>query len=49
MAENRDILTMKEICDLLHRSIKSTVYKLVRQGSIPGFRVGSDWRFQGPD
>jgi excisionase family DNA binding protein len=45
MAENRDILTMKEICDLLQVD-QSTVYKLVRQGSIPGFRVGSDWRFR---
>ena len=40
-----EVLTMKEICDLLHVN-QSTVYKLVRRGSIPGFRVGSDWRFR---
>ena len=40
-----EVLTMKEICDLLQVH-KSTVYKLVRRGSIPGFRVGSDWRFR---
>ena len=40
-----EVLTMKEICDLLQVN-QSTVYKLVRQGSIPGFRVGSDWRFR---
>jgi excisionase family DNA binding protein len=40
-----EVLTMKEICDLLQVN-KSTVYKLVRRGSIPGFRVGSDWRFR---
>jgi excisionase family DNA binding protein len=39
------VLTMKEICDLLQLN-QSTVYKLVRRGSIPGFRVGSDWRFR---
>jgi excisionase family DNA binding protein len=40
-----EVLTMKEICDLLQVT-QSTVYKLVRRGSIPGFRVGSDWRFR---
>ena len=40
-----EVLTMKEICDLLQVN-QSTVYKLVRRGSIPGFRVGSDWRFR---
>ena len=40
-----EVLTMKEICDLLQVN-QSTVYKLVRRGSIPNFRVGSDWRFR---
>jgi excisionase family DNA binding protein len=40
-----DILTVKEICDLLQVH-QSTVYKLVRQGKIPSFRIGSDWRFR---
>ena len=40
-----EVLTMEEVCDLLQVH-KSTVYKLVRRGSIPGFRVGSDWRFR---
>jgi excisionase family DNA binding protein len=40
-----EVLTMKEICDLLQVN-QSTIYKLVRRGSIPGFRVGSDWRFR---
>jgi excisionase family DNA binding protein len=40
-----EVLTMEEICDLLQVH-KSTVYKLVRRGSIPGFRVGVDWRFR---
>ena len=40
-----DILTLKEICDLL-RVHPSTVYKLVREGRIPSFRIGSEWRFR---
>lgn len=24
---------------------KDTIYRLVRQGTIPGFKVGRDWRF----
>ena len=39
-----EVLTVKEICDLLQVH-PSTVYKLVRQGKIPSFRVGNDWRF----
>jgi len=40
-----DILTLKEICDLL-RVHPSTVYKLVREGRIPSFRICSEWRFR---
>ena len=40
-----DILTVKEICDLL-RLHPSTVYKLIRQDKIPRFRVGKEWRFR---
>ena len=40
-----EVLTVKELCDLL-RVNQSTVYKLVREGSIPAFRVGSEWRFR---
>jgi excisionase family DNA binding protein len=42
---NDDILTVKEICDLLQVH-QSTVYKLVREGRIPSFRIGSEWRFR---
>jgi len=24
---------------------KSTIYRLLREGKLPGFRIGSDWRF----
>jgi excisionase family DNA binding protein len=37
-------LTVDELSDLLqvHRS---TIYRLLRERKLPGFRVGSDWRF----
>ena len=40
-----EILTIKEICDLLQVH-PSTIYKMVKQGKIPSFRVGADWRFR---
>jgi excisionase family DNA binding protein len=43
MESDHDILTMKDLCDLLHVH-QSTVYKLVRKGKIPSFRIGTDWR-----
>jgi excisionase family DNA binding protein len=45
MADDHEILTMKEICDLL-KVHPSTIYKLVKQGEIPAFRIGSEWRFR---
>ena len=38
------VLTVKELCDYL-RVHPSTVYKLLRNGELPGFRIGTDWRF----
>jgi excisionase family DNA binding protein len=37
------VLTMNEVCELL-RIHRSTVYKLIKAGKIPAFRIGSDWR-----
>ena len=36
---------VKELCELL-RIHPSTLYKLLRQGKIPSFRVGNEWRFR---
>jgi excisionase family DNA binding protein len=44
MPSDDEILTIKELCDLL-RIHPSTLYKLTKRGQIPGFRVGADWRF----
>jgi excisionase family DNA binding protein len=38
------LLTVGEIADLL-RVHHTTVYRLAKRGQIPGFKVGSDWRF----
>jgi excisionase family DNA binding protein len=40
-----DVLTLREICDLL-RVHPSTVYKLLREGRILSFRIGKEWRFR---
>ena len=45
MASDREFLTVREVCELL-RIHPTTVYKLVRQGKIPSFRIGSYWRFR---
>ena len=42
---DHEVLTVKEICDLLQVH-QATIYKMVRQGKIPSFRVGSELRFR---
>jgi excisionase family DNA binding protein len=42
---DHEILTVKELSSLL-RVHPTTVYKLLREGRIPSFRVGTDWRFR---
>ena len=39
------VLTMKDVCELL-RVHPTTIYRLIKAGGIPSFRIGSDWRFQ---
>jgi len=38
------VLTVKELSAYL-RVHPSTIYKLLRRGELPGFRIGTDWRF----
>jgi excisionase family DNA binding protein len=45
MAGDREVLTVREVGHLLQVH-PTTVYKLVRQGKIPSFRIGSYWRFR---
>ena len=39
-----EILTTRELSEYL-KLTKVTVYKYVNEGKIPGFKVGSRWRF----
>jgi len=39
------LLTLKEVAELL-RLTPQTLYKMLKQGSIPAVRVGSQWRFE---
>jgi excisionase family DNA binding protein len=44
MASSEEILTISELSTHL-RVHPTTIYRLLREGRIPGFRVGSAWRF----
>lgn len=41
----KEILTAKEVAEYLKLHI-FTVHKLAREGKIPAFKIGMDWRFQ---
>ncbi len=43
-SEEDEILTIKELSEHL-RVHPTTIYRLLRQGKLPGFRIGSNWRF----
>ncbi|MDD5255193.1 MAG: helix-turn-helix domain-containing protein [Candidatus Omnitrophica bacterium] len=42
--KERDILTAKEVAEYLALH-PFTVQRYARQGLIPAFKIGSDWRF----
>lgn len=44
MADNKEILTAKEVAGYL-KIHQLTVHKYAREGKIPAFKIGSDWRF----
>ncbi len=44
MASSAEIMTIAELSAHL-RVHPTTIYRLLREGRIPGFRVGSAWRF----
>lgn len=44
MASKEQVFTIKELSEHL-RVHPTTIYRLLRQGRLPGFRVGSNWRF----
>jgi excisionase family DNA binding protein len=38
------VLTVNELAGYL-RVHRSTIYRLLKKGQLPGFKIGSDWRF----
>ena len=38
------VLTVNELSDYL-KVHPSTIYRLLKAGQLPAFRIGSDWRF----
>jgi excisionase family DNA binding protein len=44
MAATPKVLTVNEIADYL-RVHRSTIYRLLKKGQLPGFKIGRDWRF----
>ncbi len=42
--EKPKVVNLEEVAAYLHVH-RSTIYRLLRQGKLPGFRIGSDWRF----
>ena len=37
-------MTVKDISDYL-KAHTSTIYRLLKAGQLPAFKIGSDWRF----
>ena len=44
MAKNKEIMNNKEVSEFL-KLHPFTVNKLAREGKIPAFKIGADWRF----
>lgn len=38
------VFTVNELSEYL-RVHRSTIYRLLKKGQLPGFKIGSDWRF----
>jgi excisionase family DNA binding protein len=45
MVADHEVLTLKEVSQILQVH-PITLYKMVRAGKIPSFRIGTDWRFR---
>jgi excisionase family DNA binding protein len=44
MRNDAKVLTVGELSGYL-RVHRSTIYRLLKRGELPGFKIGSDWRF----
>ena len=44
MPKNKQILTAKEVAEYLNLH-PLTIHRYAREGKIPAFKIGTDWRF----
>lgn len=44
MRPQATVITIGELAEYLHVH-RSTLYRLLKRGRLPGFKIGSDWRF----
>ena len=44
-ATDHEIMTITELAAYL-RCNRSTIYRLIKGGKLPAFRIGADWRFK---
>jgi len=44
MLKSKEILTAKDVAEYLHIH-PLTVHRYAREGRIPAFKIGTDWRF----
>lgn len=42
--KDKDIMQAREVADYLHVHL-FTIHKYAREGKIPAFKIGADWRF----
>jgi len=45
MTKSKQVMTVKDIADYLHMH-PMTIYKYVKEGKIPAFKVGTSWRIR---
>ena len=44
MGQEAKVITIGELAEYL-RIHRSTLYRLLKKQQLPGFKIGSDWRF----
>ncbi|HBG60564.1 MAG: hypothetical protein A2243_04675 [Omnitrophica WOR_2 bacterium RIFOXYA2_FULL_38_17] len=42
--DKKNVMNIKQVAEYLGVHV-STVYKYAQEGTIPAFKIGSDWRF----
>lgn len=45
MAKSKEVLTVKDIAEYMDMH-PMTIYKYVKEGRIPAFKIGSSWRIR---